>query len=187
MNLDACDRLPTRVLGGVWYRAIAPHRLPTPLYVANSQDQPTRYNPGPKADAAPFSTLYLAEDHVLCLHEIEAVFSTRSGLVPNPLRTWCALNIAVGLTRVVDLNLDTNRNLLKTSIAELTGNWRLDPDRQAPTQALAEALFLVPRVEAAVYPSTKTGGHDLVVFPAKLGTSSWVEDMDATGVRHTLP
>lgn len=187
MNLAAVASVSRRTFGGVWYRAIAPHRLSSPLYAAGSRDKPSRYNPGPHATVGAFSTLYLAEDHVLCLHEVGAVFGVPAGVVPNQLGTWCILNVGFGLGAVVDLTDEGSRDALAVSLEELTGGWRFYPRGNAPTQLLAEALFRITNIEGIIYPSARTGGRNLVLFPDKLAATSWVEYVDSRGARHALP
>lgn len=187
MNLGAVAGLSRRTLGGVWYRAIAPQRLSSPLYAAGSRDKPSRYNPGPSATHGVFSTFYLAEDHVLCLHEVGAVFGVPAGVVPNPIGTWCILNVGFGLGAVADLTDEGSRDALAVSLEELTGAWRFSPRGNAPTQILAGALFRTPDIEGVIYPSARTGGRNLVLFPDKLTATSWVEYVDSRGALHTLP
>jgi RES domain-containing protein len=170
-----------------WYRAIRPRYLAAPLATLHTTLTPTRYNPA-RQTSRQFETLYLAEDHLLCLREVEAIYGFQSRLVPNPVGTWCILNVAIVLARVVDLTSQASLRLIGTSIQELTGQWRGYPNSDAPTQLLAAALFGVGDVEGVLVPSARQiDGRILVIFPARLGPESAVEYTDAANTIHRIP
>jgi RES domain-containing protein len=187
MNLNRCGELPLIPQTGVWYRAIAPHHLPRPLETQQTTLQPSRYNPGPFATSL-FAILYLSENPVDCMFEVDALFGSLTALVPNPLRALCILNVRVSLSGVVDLTGTGNQRILRTTAQELTGDWQQYPNADSPTQRLGAALSVVPGVEGFMCPSAvRAGQNNLVVLPQKLNPTSWVEYVDRKGKRIRIP
>ena len=75
MNLAAVAGLPFRPIAAVWYRAVEPRHLPTALSYSHTRRYPSRYYEGPSS-AAPFDTVYLAENPLVASFEVEALFGS---------------------------------------------------------------------------------------------------------------
>jgi hypothetical protein len=203
MKFAACAALDRSPENRVWYRAIQARFWQTALNTAQTRTFPIRYNAGPAA-TPPFEVLYLAEDHLVALFEVEALLgSSYPGpggvLVPNPRQAWTILNVQVILGQVANLTQVSQQTLIGTTAQELTGDWRgyqqrhpsdsvPQPVGTAPTQALGEALFAVPGLEGFRTVSARLPARMiLVVFPQKLQQGSAIEFHDpATGQRHRI-
>lgn len=202
MNTAACPTLLTRPLGGTWYRAIQPHFLATALSTSYTKTFPSRFNVG--AAASPqFEVLYLAENHLVALFEVQALLGSplsSGGVVPHPRRAWTILNVNVSLHDTADLTDIGSQSSLSTTAQELTGDWhgyRLRgpgasvklPVGTAPTQELGAALYAVPNLEGFITLSAKLPDQKaLVIFTQKLHSSSIVQFWDpTTGQTHSIP
>jgi RES domain-containing protein len=188
---------------GVWYRAIQPQFWPTALRTAQTKTVPSRYNEGSRA-LPPFEVLYLAEDHLVALLEVQGMFGSPfphpgRALVPNPRQSWAILNVRVTLQQVADLTRVSQQSLIDVSAQELTGDWAgyqqrhphdsvNQPVGTAPTQALGQALFAVVGLEGFRTISARMPTRmSLVVFPEKLLAGSLVEFEDPmSGRTHTI-
>ena len=203
MNLSACASLSRGPETGVWYRAIQPQHWQTSLATAQTKVIPSRFNEGAAAHPQ-FEVLYLSENHMVALFEVEAMFASlkRPGsVIPNPRHSWITVNVTVQLRNVADLAQVSEQNLLGTTAQELTGDWlgyqlRNNPTASvsqpvgtAPTQALGAALFAVAGLEGFRTISAKLPYYrNLVVFPQKLQRGSRVEFYHPpTGQRHVIP
>jgi hypothetical protein len=173
------------------------------LQYAHTATIPGRFNPGSISHPA-FPVVYLGEDQIVTLFEVAALLGSPlpgQPFVPNPANPWTIVNVAVQLSRVVDLCQGSQRRVVRTSVQELTGDWRgyalrnpapvLTPPywTKIPTQKLGAALFRVPGVEGFVTYSAKipTRKH-LVVFPTKLRPGSSITFTDpASGRVHSIP
>lgn len=201
MNAALSATLPTRAESGTWFRALQPHFLPTALHTSHTKTIPSRFNVG--AAASPqFEVLYLAENHMVALFEVQALLgspSTPGGVVPHPRRAWAIMNVNVNLRSVVDLTDPAAQAILASSAQELTGDWRgyqlrgsytsvTKPTGIAPTQELGAALYATPGLEGFRTLSAKLPDQMvLVVFPQKLQPSSSVEFWNpATGQTHSI-
>jgi RES domain-containing protein len=186
--------------GGVWYRAIPPRFITTALNVAHTKTVPGRFN-----DASPiapsFPVLYLAENSVLALFEVQALFGsprTPGGLVSHPKRSATILNVTVTLNNLTDLTNLREQLIFDTNAQELTGDWRgfklrststsvTVPTGTAPTQELGAALYAVPALEGFLTISAKLPDQMiLVVFPDKLLPGSSITHTDALGNSYPL-
>jgi hypothetical protein len=165
---------------------------------------PSRFNIG-SAASPQFEILYLAENHMVALFEVQALLGSplsSGGIVPHPRRAWTILNVAVNLQNVVDLTDPAAQGALNLNMSaqELTGDWRgyqlrsslssvKGPVGKAPTQELGEALYAVPGVEGFRSLSAKLSDQmALVVFPQKLQPGSFIQFSDpATGKTHSIP
>jgi hypothetical protein len=88
VRLAACARLTLRPETGVWFRAFDQRHMGTPLGAAHTIAVPSRFSAGP-ASLTPFEILYLSENHLVCLWEVEALLgSPRMSPVPNPAHSW---------------------------------------------------------------------------------------------------
>lgn len=203
MNWGAVPGLPFRSLAAVWYRAVDPRYLPTALSYAHTRLSASRYYEGPTA-APPFDTVYLAENPLVALLEVEALFGSPlvpGGLVANPARSWLSLNAHVQLTRVVDLTDVPGAQVpLGTTAQELTGDWKGYRQRSAntsvsapvglaPTQELGAALYTSGRFEGFLTLSAKMPYQRVLgVFPQRVDPGNFVRYsyVDAAGQAHML-
>ena len=90
MNLAAVAGLGARSIAGVWYRAVDPKYLAAALGYSHARRSASRYYEGPTA-ALPFDIVYWAENPLVALFEVEALFGsplTQGGLTANPARSW---------------------------------------------------------------------------------------------------
>lgn len=193
-------RLSVHPQGGVWYRAIPPHFIATALNVSHTKMVPGRFN-----DASPsapsFPVLYLAENPMLALFEVQSLFGsplTPGGLVSHPKRSATILNVSVALSQVADLTNLGQQLIFDTNAQELTGDWRgfklrssstsvAVPTGTAPTQELGAALYAVPNLEGFLTISAKLSDQMiLVVFPDKLLPTSSIKHTNAAGTIHPL-
>lgn len=112
-NLAAvCASLSTAVEGRTWFRAVQPQFWQTALATTHTTDIASRFNAG--VNAMPhFETLYLAENPMVALFEVEALFGDPSLLG----------NVVVRLGRVADLTDPAAQDVLGTTAQELTGDW----------------------------------------------------------------
>jgi hypothetical protein len=203
MNPAACRSLSRSVESRTWYRAIQPPFWPTALRTTQTRKIPSRYSAGALAAHA-FEILYLAEDHLVALFEVQALlgsaFPQAGGLmVPNPRQAWSVLNVQVTLQEVADLTHVSQQELIGTNVQELTGDWQgyqqrrpsdsvNEPVGMAPTQTLGAALFALPGLEGFRTVSAKLPARmTLVVFPQKLqrGSEILFEDT-AAGRTHRI-
>jgi RES domain-containing protein len=178
VKLAACRKLKRGPLSGTWYRALELPFLKSPLGTKHTTKLPGRYSPAHRRKPS-FAVLYLCENHVLGLREVEAIYGslTAGRIVSAPHRAWAILNVEVALQAVADLTDPSSWKLLGTSVQELTGDWRSDNTNNlvAPTQHLGLALFKVPGLEGFLSPSAKSPKeNNLIVFPAKLHKGSHV-------------
>jgi RES domain-containing protein len=192
MNLGSCGRLPSGPLTGTWYRALQPQHQQTALQTSHTKHFPSRFNAGQSL----FDILYLAEDQIVALFEVQALLgSPYQTWVPNPYQAWTILNVHVTLQRIADLTQVPGQQLIDMSVQELTGDWRgyhlrtvvpstIQPAGvPAPTQQLGEALFRVrPHLEGFLTASAKVPTRrTLVVFPENLFQTSRLLYQDSAG------
>jgi RES domain-containing protein len=201
MNLTACRSLTAGPLTGTWFRGLNPRYSASPLATAHTATVPGRYNGGTVAHPA-FEVLYLAEDHVVALFEVQALLGSPlppAVFLPNPHSSWTVINVQVQLSQVADLTDAAQRRLIDTTVQELTGDWRgylLRPASRKlvapywtriPTQRLGAALFRVPRLEGFItYSARVPTQKNLVVFPQKLQRGSSVNYSDAAGKTYSI-
>ena len=181
MKLDAvtCRGLSRSTESGLWYRAILPAYLPTALQASQSMRFPSRFNAGADAEP-PFPTLYLAENQVVAMYEVQALFGSPLTPVPNPHAGgagWVLLQVEVRLRSVVDLIRSDELTKLETSVQELTGDWRnyarSSSRIRPPTHLLGQALHAQGDIEAFRTASARLPGQRvLVVFPDRLASGS---------------
>jgi RES domain-containing protein len=184
MNLANCATLVRGPISGTWYRAVQMRFLSTVLSTAHTPNIPSRFNPA-YLHSTSFEVLYLAENRIVALFEVQAIFGGLPGtLVPNPATPWVIANVRVSLNSIVDLGDAALQMHINTNAQELTGDWQGYQDRGpttsvngptglAPTQELGLALYQTPDVEgfqvlSARVPTSRT----LVVFPGKLRVGS---------------
>jgi hypothetical protein len=177
-------------LSGVWFRAIQPQFWTTSFKTLHTRGIASRFNPGNNR----FDTFYLAENHLVALLEVGALVGTASpgGLVAVPHRPWAVINVTVRLGSVVDLTRLSQRKAVRTSVQELTGDWRNYAIRHQlsgvkgaaphpPTQRLGETVFLRSDVEGVVsYSAKQAYSRVLCVFPQRLKPGSRLSFFDPT-------
>ena len=186
-------------LVGTWYRAIPTVFISTALSVSHSRTVPGRFNDSSSVSPS-FPILYMAEDHLLALFEVQALFGSPKpgGLVPNPKIAVAILNVNISLHEVADLTDLHEQSIFDTNAQELTGDWRGFrlrspstsvplPTGTAPTQELGAALYAVPGLEGFLTISAKLSYQRIwVVFPDKLHPTSLIEHTDKHGTVYRL-
>jgi hypothetical protein len=202
MNLPAVAGLPSRSIAAVWYRAVDPQYLSAALNFSHTRLSPSRYyDPGTAAN--PFDILYLAENPLVALLEVEALFGSPAipgGVTANPARSWLIINAHVQLTKVADLtDVSCAQTPLSTTAQELTGDWKGYRQRSAggsvplpvgaaPTQELGEALY-AHGFEAFLTISARMPYQTiLAVFPNRVAQGNYLRYnyVDLAGHTQTL-
>jgi hypothetical protein len=204
MKLAQWGHLHHRSLHGTWVRALHPRHSANPLGTAHTTTHATRFNPGTVADPA-FEILYLAEDASVALFEVQALLGSAypgATFVPNPAGgAWSLIDVQVDLQAIVDFSPLASRRRIRTSVQELTGDWRdytlRRPARlrggihgsDVPTQTLGRRLERIRGLEGFLsYSARVATRRNLMVFPRKLLPGSQLRYRDpATGNWHTLP
>ena len=96
------------------------------------------------------------------------------------------MSLHVRLYNVADLCDLAEQKKISTNQQELTGAWA-NYAGGAPTQLLGGSLHALPSLEAFIFPSSKSGSRNLVVFLDKLDTrSSIVFDNELEGTNERL-
>jgi RES domain-containing protein len=112
--------------------------VPRPLWGIGSIKNGGRYN---KPES--FEVIYLAEDPVTALAEVNLIFRTDPAL--SQVKGPPMVHIAVEgiLEKVLDVTLQNVQSVLATSHQELTGAWLLEQVQrgEAPTQRLGRVCF----------------------------------------------
>lgn len=198
----ACAGLATRPETQTWFRSVQPQFWQTALASRQTLTRATRFNGGAYTPV-PFESLYLAENPMVALFEVEALYgdpSVPGSVIPHPRKAYITLNVQVALSHIADLTDGAAQVSLETSAQELTGDWRgyqqrgqnttvQQPSGIAPTQELGATLYSVPRLEGFRTLSARIPYHEiLVVFPQKLRPGSYVRFSDpATGQTLSIP
>jgi hypothetical protein len=181
MKLKNCSRLNPIGFGGVCYRAVPPQYLATVLQTGHTATVTTRFSSGSLAHPQ-FEILYLSENPVVALFEVQALLGSWHGVnVPNPHVFSTIVSVQVRLSFVADLTIDPNLRQIGTTVQELTGDWGgyslrspISPTNKpyyshVPTQQLGHALNQVPDMEGFLtYSARVPDKKNLVVFPKKL-------------------
>ena len=179
MNLTACKQLALQPVNAIWYRAISAQHWKTALRTDQTARTPSRFNPGPVAKT-PYEILYLAENQLVALYEVGAIFGSPDQPIAHPSKSkMVPIDVSVRLHSVADLTDSVQQALLETSVQELTGNWDTYPSGEAPTQQLGAALFATKYVEGFLAVSAKMPRcRTLIVFPKKLRKGSELSFQD---------
>ncbi|HEY9861622.1 MAG TPA: RES family NAD+ phosphorylase [Candidatus Obscuribacterales bacterium] len=108
-----------------------------------------------------FQALYLADNPVTALLEVEALLKTRTELTYVPKPPLIVLSIYYQLNAILDLTHLNNQRSLATNLQELTGNWLLmnAQSQLAPTQILGEAAYSLQSIEALKVPSARDSNN----------------------------
>ena len=92
------------------------------------------------------------------------------GPVPVRAAPLVILSVEGVVSHVLDLTDEATRTLLGTNAQEISGTWV--KVARPPTQTLAQAAYDAGGIAGIRYPSAKhPPGTNLVVFPARLGTT----------------
>ncbi|MBW4619127.1 MAG: RES family NAD+ phosphorylase [Cyanosarcina radialis HA8281-LM2] len=168
---------------GLVFRVVHIRHLNTCLSSIGSLRFGGRYNQ-PQA----FESLYLADNPVTALLEVEALFKASTQLQCILKPPQLLISIEYKSSAVLDLTELNHQQILGTNLQELTGNWRLMNalGRVAPTQVLGEAVYNLQNVEAMKVPSARDPNvYNLVVFPDRLAGSSFLRVYDDSGTINT--
>jgi hypothetical protein len=201
MNSANVPRLTPNAENRTWYRAVDSRFLTSAIATKHTIAVPSRFY-DPFSASPQFSTLYVLDNSLVALFEIQALFgspTTPGGVVPAPTGAWTTLTVRVRLRRVVDLTDLASQALLDINVQELTGDWRGYAQRSsrtnvtvpvgtAPTQYLGEAIFRDSRnLEGFLTVSAKVPYHrNLIAFPAHFRSRSYIAyDWRDTGGNHT--
>jgi RES domain-containing protein len=150
---------------------------PRPLWGIGSIKNGGRYN---KPES--FEVVYLAEDPITALAEVNLVFRSSSpdlGKIKGPPMVHIAVDGI--LENVLDTSSADVQRALATSHQELTGAWLWEQAEsgQAPTQRLGRIAFESKRLCGLRYPSSKNpGGTCVAVFAERLSGGSYLEVYD---------
>ncbi len=173
MKLAACNRLRLQPINGTWYRAISTKHWKSALSTAHTSTVTTRFNPG-KAAKIPFEILYLAENQIVALYEVGAIYGPPDQVIADPRRSkMIPIGVDVRLQSVADLTDPGQQKLLGVSPQELTGIWDAFPPGEVLTQRLGAALFGTEGIEGFLAISAKQPRYkNLIDFPQKLQEGS---------------
>jgi RES domain-containing protein len=188
MKLAACQRLSLQPINATWYRAISTEHWGSPLSTAHTSSVTTRFNPG-KSAQTPFEILYLAENQIVALYEVGALYGPPERAIADPRQIkMMTIGVSVRLQSVADLSVPGQQKLLGVSPQELTGVWDAFPPGEVPTQRLGAALFATDGIEGFVAISAKRPlSKTLIIFPQKLRIGSELVFTDTiTGKTHRI-
>ena len=165
MKPNRCGKLDQHPFSGDWYRAVELKYYHSRLSTDHSRFRTSRFKAITGHDS--HRVLYLAENHQLALFEVGALLGPVEFPISDPRMSWLTLSLRIRLGRVADLSDEGQRAIIGTTHQELTGIWSIRP-AIAPTQALGEALYRVPKIEGFLAPSARGEGRVLVIFPDKI-------------------
>ena len=162
-----------------FFRVIHAKYATTALSAVGSYRFGGRYNP-----AGAFEVLYLADNPVTALEEVEALLRTNDDLrgVKGPPRI--VLSVECALQRVIQLHQDALQTLNLT-LEDVTAPWResLRRNRTPVTHEIGRMSFERGDVEALLAPSAKNPvTSNLVVFPDRLTEGSSLRVFDDSGM-----
>jgi len=185
--------LPTRPQTGahsrfVSYQFLVPVRAgvppatgPKPLWGIGSIRVGGRFTP-----KGSFETIYLAEDPITALAEVEVLLKGFGG-VPKTAVMPPTVHVAVDVLvlSVLDLTEPAVQAATGTTRQELTGDWRPTQiaGAEAPTQLLGRVGYESGTIQAIRYYSAKNqpDGRCLAVFPERLNNAAFLEVFDPFG------
>lgn len=185
MILDDCGALTPSPQTGTWFRAVAPHFGARAISTEHTRKSVSRFSCGGTASSG-YELLYLTENHLTALFEVEALYGSPLTLVANPTASFTVVPIKIALNAVVDLTTPAHARILRTSLQELTGNWRSYAEGtgcaeahrgRAPTQELGRALYDRGDISGFVAFSAKLPEYRVMgIFPERLlKLDSWIE------------
>lgn len=170
MKLSACDRLSLRPLTGHWFRAVNLRHWNNRLSTSHTKTTRSWFSAATPASPL-YRILYLGENHQVAIYEVGALLGDPDAPISNPNGSWVLMSIDIRLDNVVDLSDPIQQKIISTNNQELTGIW-VDHSGAAPTQQLGARLERIPDLEGLIFPSSKSGSRNLVIFPDKLGGRS---------------
>jgi len=128
-----------------------------------------------------FEVLYLSNNPVNALLEVEALRETAIGLQGVAKPPHLLLSVQYELENVIDLTHSATHQILGTSLVELKAAWK-NPNNDginAPTQILGKVLYELKNIEAIKVPSAYVdGAYNLNIFPDRLMDESFVQVYD---------
>ena len=170
MKVAGCSKLALHPLTGNWFRALNLKHWKTRLLSDHSKMSRSRFSPATAA-APSYRILYLGENHQLTIYEVGALLGDPNAPISNPKGSWALMSPRIRLHHIADISDPGQQKLIATNDQELTGVWA-NNSGTAPTQALGTALFACPHLEGFVFPSSRSGNHNLAVFMDKLDKRS---------------
>ena len=149
---DALTEIPTRPLTAVAYRLIPLRYVGTALSSIGSLEKGGRYNP-----PGVFEALYLSEDPVTALQEVQIVRVTDAALFGVKSSPRILLSVELTLQAVLDVTPPKVQTKLGTNLQEMTASWLAQnaSGKEAATQQLGRAAFEHGGIEALVVPSAQ--------------------------------
>lgn len=194
---DILKTLPLISVGGPWSRVVDYDWMekpppgetgpPQPLWPGGATFTGARFTP-----PSTFGSLYFSENPITAQIETEKIFKSSSGeLFPIKRSPWVVITIEGVLNRLLDLTERSVRQRLATTLAELTGVWRLS-DEPSPTQILGAAAYASGRIVGMRYRSAKghagiEEGANFVVFPERLFPDSHLSVYNGGKLSQQLP
>lgn len=175
----ALRNLPLTPLTQTFFRVIHAKYAATALSAVGSYRFGGRYNP-----AGSFEVLYLADNPVTALEEVEALLRTNDDLrgIKGPPRI--VLSVECTFQHVVQLDGDALRDL-DLLLEDITRPWRESLRRnQTPvTHQIGQISFQRGNVEALLVPSARNPTTlNLAVFPDRLLEGSSLRVFDDSGM-----
>ena len=182
---QALADLPIQPQQGTAYRVIPAQYHLTALSGIGALKHGGRYNPKEQLEA-----LYLSENLVVALQEVNALKQTDRGLVGLATNPKTLLSVHYTLQRVLDLTNHGVQRQLHTTMEELIQPWLLAQSRGEvpPTQQLGVAAT-AQGIEALIAPSAvNPSASNLVFYPVnlQLGSTLHIED-DSGFISAALP
>lgn len=173
---------------GIAFRAIHAKHASTALSSIGSFKNGGRYN-----IAQEFEVLYLSDNQLTALLEVEALVQTAAGLVGLKDQPRTLLCIEYRLNAMLDLTDPSIQSALSTNFQELTGHWiSINANKQiAPTQQLGAAVHRLRNVDGLKYPSARNeipNSYNLAIFPDRLLGNCYLEVYDnSTTIKVRIP
>jgi RES domain-containing protein len=180
---EALKYILTSPLEGTLFRIIAAKYITTALSAIGSTKYGGRYNP-----KSSFEALYLSFLDRTALAEINGYSTTAPELKKMRQAPRTILSVDYKLASVLDLTVESNQQILKTDLEELSLEWRMEHlsyGRNTATQVLGEAVYALGSIQALKVPSVKDPGYaNMVLFPDRitLDPSSFIEVYDPFGL-----
>lgn len=171
MKASGCGKLELNPLTGIWYRALNLRHWRTRLSTDHTRSFKSRFSSA-TPESPLYRILYLGENHVGAIYEVNAVLGDPEAPVANPRGSWVLMSLDVRLHYVADLCDPAQQRLISTTKQELTGVWVGGDQSTVPTMQLGAALHARADLEGFLYPSSKTGCRNLAIFTDKLAPSS---------------
>jgi len=174
MKVSGCKGLLLQSENRYWFRALNLKHWKTRLETDHTKTVKSRFSLGTPARPL-YRMLYLGDNHQVAIYEVGALLGDPNAPISSPRGSWVLMSLSVRLHHVANLSVPSQQKLISTNDQELTGVWANNAvSTAAPTQKLGAALYAIPKLEGFIYPSSKTGSHNLVIFMDKLDKSSLI-------------